>query len=300
MRVESGSAAADAGLKPGFIVVKVGHTTLADVRRKLAARKDRQIMKEYLLSAVVHGMLSGKVGARVTLRVLDGGDKPLSVGLRLKRSMGKPIKFLELPVIYGFVVSRRLPDGVGLLRFNVFLMDLLDPIENALQSFSDEKAVIIDLRGNPGGFGGMALPICRHLVDHETPLGTMRWRKGEMQLTVENPVPHPFKGPLAILTDEGTASTSEILAAGLQECGRAIVVGSNTLGAALPSALMKLPDGSRLQYAVADYRTAKGVLIEGRGVKPDVAVPVTRKELLAGKDPVLERAEAILLQRAAG
>lgn len=299
VRVDPGRPAAKAGLKPGFIVVKVGGDLVADIQRKLATRKERAIMKDFLLSAVVHSKLAGKVGTRVKVQVLDGEDKPRSVELRLERSVGKPIKFLELPVIYGYVDSKRLPEGVGLLRFNIFLMDLLDPIETALQSFDDEKAVIIDLRGNPGGFAGMALPICRHFLNKETSLGTMRTRTNAMNLVVENPDRQPFSGPLAILTDEGSASTSEILAAGLQECGRAVVVGSRTLGAALPSALMKLPDGSRLQYAIADFRTAKGLLLEGRGVNPDVVVLVTRKDLLAGKDPVLDRAVAVLLQKAA-
>ena len=73
----------------------------------------------------------------------------------------------------------------------------------------------------------------------------------------------PFTGPLAILTDEGTASASEILAAGLQEAKRAIVVGDTSLGAVLPSVIEALPGGAVMQYVVADFKTPKGVAAGG-------------------------------------
>jgi carboxyl-terminal processing protease len=100
----------------------------------------------------------------------------------------------------------------------------------------------------------------------------------------------PFTGPVAILTDEGTASASEMLAAGLQEAKRAIVVGDVTLGAVLPSVIEALPGGAVMQYVVADFKTPKGVLLEGRGVQPDRRVIETRSGLQTGRDPVLDAA----------
>jgi len=93
-----------------------------------------------------------------------------------------------------------------------------------------------------------------------------------------------------ILTDEGSASTSEILAAGLQEAKRATVVGDNTVGAALGSTIEELPGGAVMQIPVAGFKTPKGVAIEGRGVQPDHRVLETRAALLAGHDPVLDAA----------
>jgi len=93
---------------------------------------------------------------------------------------------------------------------------------------------------------------------------------------------------VVLLTDEGTASTSEILAAGLQEARRAVVVGDTTLGAALPSAIERLPGGAVMQYIVADFKTPKGVLLEGRGVQPDKRVIETWAGLESGRDPVLD------------
>jgi len=99
---------------------------------------------------------------------------------------------------------------------------------------------------------------------------------------------------VVILIDGGSASTSEIFAGGLQDVGRAIVVGERSMGAALPSIISKLPSGALFQYAMADFKTASGTLIEGRGVKPDVEVKLTRAALLKGRDPQLDAAIALI------
>ena len=89
---------------------------------------------------------------------------------------------------------------------------------------------------------------------------------------------------------EHRTELSTARAAGLQEAGRARVVGDMTLGAALPSAMEKLPGGAILQYVVADFRTTGGMMLEGRGVQPDRRVVETRTGLLAGRDVILETA----------
>jgi len=100
----------------------------------------------------------------------------------------------------------------------------------------------------------------------------------------------PFTGKVIILTDEGTASTSEIFAAGMQEAKRAQVVGDTSVGEALGSVIESLAGGAVIQIPVADFRTPKGVSIEGRGVQPDRRVTETRAGLLAGRDMVLDAA----------
>jgi carboxyl-terminal processing protease len=104
------------------------------------------------------------------------------------------------------------------------------------------------------------------------------------------PQSHGFAGPVAILMDGQSASTSEILAAGLKEHQRARIFGVTSAGAALPSIFKTLPNGALLQYAVADVKTPSGALLEGNGVVPDEPVTVTRADLSAGRDPVMEAA----------
>ena len=109
----------------------------------------------------------------------------------------------------------------------------------------------------------------------------------------------PFAGPLAILMDGTSGSTSEVFAGGLQAIGRARVFGETSLGAALPSMMDELPNGDVLQHAFADFVvTATGERLEGRGVIPDERISVTRVDLIAGRDPVTEAAiEWIVRQR---
>jgi carboxyl-terminal processing protease len=84
----------------------------------------------------------------------------------------------------------------------------------------------------------------------------------------------------------------------MQELGRASVVGERTAGAALPSYFQKLPTGALFQYAIGDFKTPKGVLIEGRGVAPDVEVKMNRRALLDGHDPQLDAAIEEIMKRA--
>jgi carboxyl-terminal processing protease len=99
-----------------------------------------------------------------------------------------------------------------------------------------------------------------------------------------------YTGPVAVLIDGLSASTSEVLASGLQELGRAAIIGEKSAGAALPSFLQKLPTGALFQFAIADFRTPKGVLIEGRGVIPDIEARYDRASLLNGRDSQLDAA----------
>ena len=105
-----------------------------------------------------------------------------------------------------------------------------------------------------------------------------------------NPRAPHFTGKLAILVDGLSASTSEILAGGLQDLHRARIFGTHTAGAALPSVIERLPNGDGFQYAIANYISASGKTLEGNGVTPDVEVSPDAEALRNGKDVVLEAA----------
>ena len=99
-----------------------------------------------------------------------------------------------------------------------------------------------------------------------------------------------YSGPVAILVDGFTASTSEIFAGGMQDLKRAHVFGERTAGAALPSHIERLPNGDGFQYAIANYISASGRQLEGNGVIPDVEVALDQAALSEGLDPVLQAA----------
>jgi carboxyl-terminal processing protease len=287
--VEPDSAAARAGVKPGWALAAVDGKPLAPVLAAIAKRKLRPAQERLqALLAVLH-RTSGAVGSTVKLELLDADDRPVTVSVERELPRGDPVTFGQLPTIYTQFEAKRLAGGVGYIRFNVFLMPLLARVQQAVAEMKDAPGLIFDLRANPGGLGAMASAVAATICRKRGELGTLKMRSGEIRLPVF-PAPDPYGGKVAILTDEMSLSTSEILAGGLQEMGRALVVGGTTGGMALPSVVEKLPGGARLQYAFADFRTPKGVLLEGRGVVPDIPVELTRRALLAGRDPALEAA----------
>src|SRR5260370_37868922 len=120
-------------------------------------------------------------------------------------------------------------------------------------------------------------------------LGTLYMRDTTLKFVI-NPRLNTFSGPLAILVDGASASTSEILAGGMKDLGRARIFGTRTAAAALPSVFEMLPNGDGFQYAIANYLSEGGKPLEGLGVTPDVETPLTREALLAGQDPALRSA----------
>jgi carboxyl-terminal processing protease len=164
-------------------------------------------------------------------------------------------------------------------------------IRAAIREFAAADGIIIDLRGNPGGVGGLAGGVAGLLSEKQISLGSMASRSGSMSL-LGYPQPSPYLGKIVVLTDHGSASTSEMFAAGIQENIRGKVIGETSAGAILLSVFDPLPTGYMFQYAISDYKSPKNILIEGRGVKPDREVLLTRESLLAGRDVQLDAAIA--------
>ncbi|MES1208352.1 MAG: S41 family peptidase, partial [Pseudomonadota bacterium] len=290
-RVQAGSTAERLGLRPGFIVTAIAGRPLAP--RHASARALRPIEERFALRRAAARRLAGPPGTRVTLNYLDDQDRPGKVVLTRDPPRGQGVQLGYLPPLYPEVRAYEIGD-VGVVAFNVFILDpVLADVKKAIARFQSHhvRAIVLDLRGNPGGQGAMAIPVASLFVDRPLTLGTLKFRDFEQTFLAKPELgATPFLGPLAILTDEGTASTSEMLTAGLQEAKRAVVVGDTTLGAVLPSLVEALPGGAVIQYVVADFKTPKGVLLEGRGVQPDRRVVETRAGLKSGRDPVLDAA----------
>jgi sarcosine oxidase subunit alpha len=290
-RVQPGSTAEHLGLRPGFIVTEIGGRPLTASHP--STRPLRPVEERFALRRAAARRLAGPPGTRVTLSYLDDQNRPGKVVLVRDAPHSEPLHFGHLSALYPEVRAYEVGD-VGVVAFNVFILDpVLNDVKKAIARFQSHhvRAIVLDLRGNPGGVGAMSIPVASLFVDKPLTLGTLKFRDFAQTFVAKPELGEkPFLGPLAILTDEGTASTSEMLTAGLQEGKRAIVVGDATLGAVLPSVVASLPGGAVIQYVVADFKTPKGALLEGRGVQPDRRVLETRSGLKSGRDPVLDAA----------
>jgi carboxyl-terminal processing protease len=171
--------------------------------------------------------------------------------------------------------------------------------QRAIDRFRAADAIVIDLRGNPGGLAAMIMGLSGHFLVERQPLGTMKTRESELKFAANPRLVNaagervtPFAGPVAVLVDGMTGSASECFAGGLQALKRVRVFGQTSMGQALPAFFDKLPNGDVLIHATGDFVTADGTRLEGRGVVPDEIVQVDRRDLLAGRDPTLQAALA--------
>lgn len=290
--VEPGSPAAKAGVKAGWILERVGDTDLGEVLAKVReGLPEGPMAPAYLVGAAAH-RLSGPVGSKATVVFLDGKDEEQTVELARVVPSGKSVAFGNLPAMALRYESRRVGKDVGYIALSAFFDpgEVMKKFSADVAAFADARGIIVDLRGNPGGLGAMAMGMGGWFVtEPNLSLGTMITRETELKFVL-NPQPSPFTGPLAILIDELSMSTSEIMAAGLQDLGRARIFGRPSPGAALPSVIERLPNGDGFQYAFANYISAGGGTPEGHGVIPDQVVPIDRQALISGKDPVIEAA----------
>jgi carboxyl-terminal processing protease len=286
--VDEGSSAEQAGVRPGWQIVSMGGIELKAVIEQALANP---AIHELQLTRGLLARLSGPPGARVKASFLDGSDKTVALNLSLSNPRGELSRFGNLPPMRVWYDSKRI-GSAAYLRFNMFLdlPHVMASFQSTVESCKDCSGLIIDLRGNPGGIAGMAMGMAGFLVDKpDARLGTMYMRGAKLNFVV-NPRAQVFSGPVAILMDACSASTSEIFAGGLKDLGRARVFGTLSAAAALPSALERLPNGDGFQYAMANYSSQGGQPLEGIGVAPDEEVKLTRAALLAGHDPVLEAA----------
>lgn len=291
--VADGSPAAEAGVRPGWEVVRIGNVDIAPKLRQLALELEDTPNKPLALAYAVIPRLSGRIGDSVAVRFRDGDDGIIGLEIPLAAPRGHKIRFGHINDIVVWIDVDLLEGNVGYIAFNGFFgpQYVMKAYNDGMQAFAQADGIVIDLRGNGGGLGGMAMGMLGWLVAETRHLGTMYLRDNEIKLLVQ-PRPNPYAGPVAVLVDGLSGSASEFFAGGLQEIGRARIVGSRTKGEALPGRIEKLPNGDVFLYATANYVTAGGRMVEGVGVTPDIEVLPTREALLAGRDLVLEAAVA--------
>jgi len=226
------------------------------------------------------------------------------------------------------VAARAIKPGVGYLRVAFFPgvngQRFARELDSALTTIHDCSRLIVDLRGNLGGFVG-SLRLMSHLTPDHVPVGYSLTRKGEdrkwrpdqlpridrlpasrldtlkmaarflvlhrdrsIRLATEGLGPKPFHGRVVMLVNEHTLSAGEMVAAFAQENGLARIVGGQTGGQVLGGGNFSVGQGFVLRFPAAAWYTWRGAVVEGRGVSPDVAVPLSTEALRQGNDNQLK------------
>ena len=297
-RVDPRGPAAAAGIRPGWILDAVGPD---EILAFIGGAGGNLRTGGFRVWATAYALLRGTTGTTAHLRLRDEANTTREIDLTRTTEPGEPVTLGHLPTFVARLEDRwtTAADGgrVRVVAYNVWMVPLAASIDRVLFDARGARGLVLDLRHNPGGVLSMLMGLSGHFVDAPTSLGTVRTRDSELKLLANPRLVAPdgrrvgaFTGRLAIVVDETSYSASEIFAAGMQSIGRAKVFGSRTPGGALPAMMRRLPNGDVLEYAIGDFVTATGRRVEGTGVEPDVAVSVTRADLAAGRDPVLESA----------
>jgi carboxyl-terminal processing protease len=306
----------------GWRVVRIGDVVVADLIRALPGRSHATAHREHgaaepaqstqaaeesprLVNVeawrVAETRLRGPAGSTVNVTFEDGTGKLVQVALERRSETGEPVTVGNLPTMFVRVETSRkaTPAGgtVGVIAFNVWMTAVDAQFQAAVDEFRQANGIVIDLRGNPGGLAAMMMGISGHFVAERKSLGVMKTRERELQfpanprlVSARGERVAPFAGPVAILVDAMSGSASECFAGGMQSIGRARVFGQPSMGQALPALFDRLPNGDVLIHAYGDFVTSNGTRLEGRGVIPDEIQPISRQELLDGRDRPLEAA----------
>ena len=229
------------------------------------------------------------------------GEKGTEVVLTLFRE--GELEFLEIPVVRDII---NIPTVKTEQKGDVFIISLYSfnalsesKMNEALREYinSDAIKMIIDLRGNPGGFLQSSVAIASHFIPAGKPVvresfggdtSEQVYRSQGKLLGTRAPK------EMVVLVDRGSASASEILAGALQEHGIATLMGAQTFGKGSVQELVDLPNGSSLKVTIARWLTPNGVSISDGGLTPDILVDRTPQQIIAEEDPQLEAALAWL------
>ncbi|MBD2100705.1 S41 family peptidase [Leptolyngbya sp. FACHB-261] len=233
--------------------------------------------------------MRGTIGSQVRLTVGREGQSSFEVLLVRDR--------IELNPVHAEL--RQVPDqsAIGYIRLSQFNGNAVSEMAQAVQTLKSQGATryILDLRGNPGGLLQAGVEIARLWLDQGAIVYTVN-REG-VQDSLEARGSALAQEPLVVLVNGGTASASEILAAALQDNGRAKLVGTQTFGKGLIQSLFDLSDGSGLAVTVAKYQTPSHHDINKLGITPDVVVEapsLKRDQIATAQDPQYQAAINLL------
>jgi carboxyl-terminal processing protease len=294
------SNAAHAGVQPGMIVTALDGQPiverLAQATTKVLPSSTERVTKLRILSNVFAGSL----------------ETPFTASLERANGSSFDVKFArQILSTEPRVTATKLSSGFGYIRFDEFHPSLVKDFETAVENLRTTPGLILDLRGNRGGVGATLEAMARLFFDSKTLFERRMSRKQvtaserdghrtkETQVFVGKNGGQVYSGALVILVSEYSASAAEVFAAGMQDSGRAKLVGSPSCGCVLGithDRVMK--GGGVLEISEVLWFSPKDRKLEGEGVIPDrVAVP-TIASLREKRDLVLEAGEKMLQELA--
>lgn len=231
----------------------------------------------------VVGMIQGPRGSEVILTVYrEGFREPLDITIKRE-------------VIRVQSVTVSVKDGIANIRVSKFASDTQRLFNRAVDEIIrvGAKAVVLDLRDNPGGFLDVGVNVANEFLDGGL-IVEERFKNGEV-------IPFSADGngrlanlPVAVLVNGGSASASEIVAGALQDNQRATIIGEHTYGKGSVQEIEEFIDGSSLRVTVAHWFTPNGISISEAGVKPDIVIGGEAEDNLA--DVALAKAIEVLTQ----
>ncbi len=166
------------------------------------------------------------------------------------------------------------------------------------------KALVLDLRNNPGGLLTSAVEVTEKFVEDGKLVVYTEGRVRNQNMRFSAHAKKAYANlPMVVLVNQGSASASEIVAGALQDYGRAVVVGTQSFGKGSVQTIIPLSDGSGLRLTTAKYFTPKGRSIHGKGITPDIVVeapkpPADQKPQPPSLDPMEDLKKDVQLQRA--
>ncbi|QRR02712.1 S41 family peptidase [Dyadobacter sandarakinus] len=206
-------------------------------------------------NAQVYKVLRGKRGTKVDLGIERVG-MPDKINVAVVRD--------RIPT-YSVDASYMINNETGYLKVSRFSETTYDEFKTALKALKSEglKNLILDLRGNPGGYMEKATSMADEFISGDKLLVYTEGKDSRFDRKTRSHVEGLFEqGPLIVLVDEGSASASEILAGALQDHDRALVVGRRSYGKGLVQMPIKLSDGSELRLTISRYYTPSGRSIQ--------------------------------------
>jgi carboxyl-terminal processing protease len=195
------------------------------------------------------------------------------------------------------VESETLDEGIAYVSLSSFgdstVADLRQALEDRLAE--DPAGLILDLRGNGGGYLASAVDVASEFIDEGVIL-TERFGDSHEEVYRADGGGLAVEIPLVVLIDGGSASASEIVAGAVQDHGRGWIVGEPSFGKGSVQNWHPLDDESgAVRVTIARWYTPDGRSIEEDGLLPDIEVAITEDDVTAGRDPQLQRAIELLL-----